>query len=103
MGDLTWFGKVVEVLGPVATVLFVLLVLGLYMYRRDFLLKTLLSQEERDRMAAIVERNANTSEKLAEAVTRLSDSTRESSDRYTRQIEQMIQLTEGHRGRRRAR
>ena len=104
--EVNWVGRAMEIYGPVATILLVLLVLVLVGYRRDFLIKHMLTKEERDRMTAVVERNAQASEKLAESVARLSETTRESAERYTRQIEDMIRLAE-HRcppsGRRRAR
>lgn len=100
--DLNWFGKVVEVLGPVATVLFALVVLLLFLYRRDHLVKAMLDKEARDRMVSVMDRNAAGMEKLAESVARLSETNRSTGEQYTRQIEQMISLTESRHARRRS-
>lgn len=96
MTDVNWLGKVIDLYGPVATMLLVLLILVLFFFRRDLLMKQMFSQEERDRMAAIVDRNAQANDRLADAVSRLNEVTRSSAEQYTRQIEQIVGLVRVH-------
>lgn len=94
MSEFTWIGEVYRVHGALATVLLAILVLVLLGYRRDFLLKHMLTKEDRDRMTTALEGNTRALEKMAESAVRLSDTTREASDKYTRQIEDIIRLAE---------